>query len=297
MVGVQLNGQGRAAPRKLLLLLGPALLIVLLLFGGGLVLGFIQALGPLGSSATDWSLGQFAAVLGDADFAASLTLTLMLAGAATFLATAASIPLALILVRLGRRGRLAGFLLQVPLTVPHLVIAVAALFLLAPTGLLARGAASLGLIPAGQFPLLVNDPGGIAILLVYIWKEIPFITFMLVAVLHNSGLELDEVGRTLKANAWQRFRHITLPIIMPSLGAAMLIVFAYTFGAFEVPYLLGQTYPMTLPVWAYRLYSDVDLIARPQGIAIGLLIALIVILAVLAAHLLQNLAGRRELGR
>ena len=297
MLGPAANGQVRpAAYSTVLVLLGPALLVVLLLFGGGLILGVFQAMGfdsePLGP---DRGLAQFRAVIADADFGPSLVLTLTIAGVATLLATAGSIPLALILVRLGRRGRLAGFLLQIPLTVPHLVIAVASLFLLAPTGLLARGAASLGLIPAGQFPLLVNDPGAVAILFVYVWKEIPFITFMLMSVLQNSGAELDEVGQTLKANAWQRFRYITLPIIMPSLGAAMLIVFAYTFGAFEVPYLLGQTYPMSLPVWAYRLYSDVDLLARPQGIAVGLLIALIVVFAVVAAHLLLNLARRRGL--
>ena len=74
---------------------------------------------------------------------------------------------------------------------------------------------------------------------------------------------------------------------------ACLIVFAYTFGAFEVPYLLGQTYPMTLPVWAYRNYSDIDLMARPEGIATGLVIAGVIIAAIVLSQALTRMARRR----
>ncbi len=183
---------------------------------------------------------------------------------------------------------------QLPLTVPHLVVAVAVMFLLAPAGLLSRAAAAVGLVDGpAAFPLLVNDRWCVGIVAAYVWKEVPFITLMLLAVLARSGPELLEVGRTLKAGRWQRFRHITLPIIFPSLGAAALIVFAYTFGAFEVPYLLGRTHPMLLPVWSYRSYSDVDLVARPEGIAAGLLIAAVVTVAVVAGQALTQAARRR----
>jgi putative spermidine/putrescine transport system permease protein len=128
-----------------------------------------------------------------------------------------------------------------------------------------------------------------------VWKEIPFITLMILAVLRHSARELQDVGRTLKAGPWQRFRFITLPIIFPALGAASLIVFAYTFGAFEVPFLLGRTYPMTLPVWAYKNYSDIDLLARPEGIATGIVIALVVMAAVILAQIMTKAARRRGL--
>ncbi|MGD2012163.1 MAG: hypothetical protein PVG84_00400, partial [Desulfobacterales bacterium] len=84
-----------------------------------------------------------------------------------------------------------------------------------------------------------------------------------------------------------------LPTISPSLGAACLIVFAYTFGAFEIPFLLGQTYPMMLPVWAYKNYSDVDLLARPEGIATGIIIAGIIIVAIVLSQVLIQAARRR----
>jgi putative spermidine/putrescine transport system permease protein len=116
---------------------------------------------------------------------------------------------------------------------------------------------------------------------------------MIFSVLRNASVELLDVGKTLHASRWQRFRYIILPMIFPSLLASSLIVFAYTFGAFEVPFLLGQTYPMLLPVWAYKNYSDVDLLARPEGIATGILIAMIVALSISISHVIVRSARQR----
>lgn len=286
-----------SSPRHLISLLGPAFTIITLLFGGGLALGLLQALGyHFVQENSSISLVHFTKVLQDPDFGQSLFLTLYIAATSTLVAAVISIFLALGLMRWGSSSRIMHFILQVPLTVPHLVIAIAMLLLLAPSGLLSRLLATSGLITApAAFPLLVNDRWSIGILLVYIWKEIPFITFMLLAVLKNVGPELKEVGSTLNASPIQRFRYITLPLIGPSLAGGCLIVFAFTFGAFEVPYLLGQTYPMALPVWAYKNYSDIDLVARPEGIAIGLIIAAAVICAIVLAQLLLQLGRKRGL--
>jgi putative spermidine/putrescine transport system permease protein len=216
------------------------------------------------------------------------------AATATLVATLISVALALLLVRMSGRSRLLAFLLQIPLTVPHLVVAVAMIFLLTPSGLFARLAAHLGFIDGVQgFPLLVNDTWCIGMIAAYVWKEVPFITLMLLSVLASTGVELIEVGRTLKAGPWQRFRFITLPTLFPSLSAAALIVFAYTFGAFEVPFLMGRTYPMLLPVRAYKSYSDVDLMARPEGIATGLVIAAVVCLTIFLAYAILSYSRRR----
>ena len=276
-------------------LLGPALIVVLLLFGGGLVLGFVQALGGFPAMEPGrYSLLHFQRVLVDPDFLLSLGLTLYISLTSTLIAAVISVAAAVALVSFQKTRKVVDFVFQLPLTVPHLVIATAVVFLLAPTGLVSRFAQAIGLIdgPAG-FPLLINDTWAAGIIVTYVWKEIPFITLMVLAVMESTAAELLEVARTLNANRWQRFRYIILPTIFPSLGAACLIVFAYTFGAFEVPYLLGRTYPMTLPVWAYRNYSDVDLLARPEGIAIGILIAVVVCASIACSQALIQAARRR----
>jgi len=291
------NARTRPAPgfTTIAKMISPALVVVVLLFGGGLGLGLIQSLGHLPAAGLkSLSFKHFFNVVGDPDFVRSLMLTLYVALSSTAVAAAVSMVMAIFLLSLSEKSRLIHFIFQIPLTVPHLVIAVAMVFMLAPTGLLSRVIVKLGLIDSSAaFPLLINDRWGIGIILTYVWKEIPFITLMILSVLRRSGVELLEVGRTLKADRWQRFRYITLPVISPSLGAACLIVFAYTFGAFEVPFLLGQTYPMMLPVWAYKNYSDVDLLARPEGIATGLIIAGIIVVAIVFSQLLTQAARRR----
>ena len=277
------------------MLVAPALAVVVVLFGGGLVLGLIQSLTHLPAAGHDsLTFEHFANVFSDRDFLRSLMLTLYISATSTAIAAACSVILALILVSFADKYRLVHFIFQIPLTVPHLVIAVAVVFMLSPTGLFSRLAVNFGLIESSAaFPLLINDRWGVGIILAYVWKEIPFITLMILSVLRHTGVELLEVGRTLKAGPWQRFRYITLPTISPSLGAASLIVFAYTFGAFEIPFLLGQTYPMMLPVWAYKNYSDVDLLARPEGIATGIIIAGIIIVAIVISQTLIQSARRR----
>ena len=293
-----LPSRDRSAPiGRIISLLGPALTVTVILFGGGLLLGLLQALGlqPV-QGESSLSLTHFTNVVQDPDFTRSLFLTVYIATTSTIIAATISVLLALALVHFASESRMLNFVLQIPLTVPHLVTAIAILLLLAPSGLVSRFCTGMGLIPGpAAFPLLINDRWSVGILLVNVWKEVPFITFMLLAVLKNLGPELMEVGATLNASILQRFLHITLPIIGPSLSGACLIVFAFTLGAFEVPYLLGQTYPMALPVWAYRNYSDIDLLTRPEGIAIGLIIAVAVIFAVVLSHLLLHLGRERGL--
>ena len=279
----------------LAVLLSPALLMVLVLFGGGLFLGGVQSLGYLPSAGlTGYSLKHFNHIISDPDFLKNLGLTLYISSVSTVIAAGLGIAAALGMTGYRPTRRLFDFVFQIPLTVPHLVVATAVIFLLAPSGLISRALVVIGLIDGpGQFPLMTNDPWGVGIIITYVWKEVPFITLMILAVLNNRGTELLEAARTLHANRWQRFRYVVLPIIFPSLGAACLIVFAYTFGAFEVPYLLGQTYPMTMPVWAYRNFSDIDLMARPEGIATGLIITAVVAVAIVLSQVLIQVARRR----
>lgn len=301
LVKLQTTGESaftRPSPGRgmLIVFLAPALIVVLLLFGGGLLLGFLQGLGYFpGAEEQSFTLRHFSNILGDRDFLKSLGLTLYISLTSTVIAVVLSIVIALVFLTLSERQRWIHFIFQIPLVVPHLVVAIAIVFLLSPTGWISRLAQAGGLINgSSDFPLFVNDGFGVGIIVTYVWKEIPFITLMIFSVLRNAGIELIEVGKTLNANRWQRFRYIISPMISPSLAASGLIVFAYTFGAFEIPFLLGQTYPMLLPVWAYKNYADVDLLARPEGIATGILIALIVALSVLVSNIVGRSTRQRS---
>jgi putative spermidine/putrescine transport system permease protein len=280
---------------KIALLLAPALLVIGVLFAGGLAVAFVQSLGHMPAiGMTGWSLDAYREVLGDEDFVDSLLLTLYVSGVSTGVSTVLAVLAALALRRSG--GRISAVVFQLPITIPHLVAAVGIALVVAQTGLGARLAAGLGLIgEPKEFPALLYDEYSVGIILTYVWKEVPFIALVVLAALRGVAGELEEVARTLGAGAWQRFWYVVFPVISPSVVAASLLVFAFTFGAFEVPYLLGRSYPTMLPVMAYEEYREIDLSARPAAMAINVLIALITgAVAALYLRLARDLGGRRR---
>jgi putative spermidine/putrescine transport system permease protein len=259
------------------LMVAPAVLILAALFVGGLGLAVAQSLGYLPFiGQTDLSLRAYGHLLTDPEFYQSLAHTLWLSLTSTTLATLLAVVSALALQPAFRGQRGALFVFQLNLPIPHVVGALGLLFLIAPSGWLARWAFALGLIQApADFPALVYDPLGVGIILEYVWKGVPFIGTVALAALHTVEADYGPAARTLGATYWQRLRYITLPLIAPSVLAASVLVFAHTFGAYEVPFLLGQRYPSALPVLAYRRYADTDLAARPEAMALSVLIALL----------------------
>ena len=279
---------------KIPLLLAPAMLVLGGLFAGGLYAALIQSLGYFPAiGMTEISLDAYREVLGSRDFLDSLLLTFYVAGVSTILATVLAV-LAALALRHGS-GRMVSEVFQLPITVPQLVAAVGIALVVSQTGLGARVAAAWGLIgePA-EFPALLYDRYSVGIILTYVWKEVPFVALVVLAGLRGVAGELEEVARTLGANAWQRFWYVVFPVIAPGIVAASLIVFAFTFGAFEVPFLLGRSYPTILPVMAYDEYRSVELTDRPVAMAINVLIALITGLsAALYLRLSRRIGGRR----
>lgn len=279
---------------KIPLLLAPALLILGGLFAGGLYAALVQSLGYFPAiGMTEISLDAYREALGSQEFLDSLLLTFYVAGTSTILATVLAV-LAALALRHGS-GRISSVVFQIPITVPHLVAAVGIALVVSQTGLGARLAAALGLIgdPA-EFPALLYDRYSVGIILTYVWKEVPFVALVVLAGLRGVAGELEEVARTLGANAWQRFWYVVFPVIAPGIVAASLIVFAFTFGAFEVPFLLGRSYPTILPVMAYDEYRSVNLTDRPVAMAINVLIALMTgLFAALYLRLSRRIGGRR----
>lgn len=263
------------------MLMLPALIVIALLFGGGLAIAFLQSLGLLGVvGAGHFTLLAYRQALTHPEFLSSLGLSLYIAILATSLSVIASIGLALLLRSSGRWANLA---CQITLPIPHLVGVVGILLLLAPSGLVARVLNALGWIQSDQdFPLLVNDGANLGVLIHFLWKEIPFITLILLAVLRGIGTAYETQARVLGASPWQCFWNVTLPLMKPGILSASLIVFGFIFGSFEVPFLLGSTFPRTLPVLVYRAFTDVDLNQRSTAIALGLILSLLSILMIVA---------------
>lgn len=274
--------EARAHSLHIFLSLLPALGIIVFLYLGGLALAGIQSLGYIPAAGMrHLSLDAYRSLFSRPDFLRSLLLTTWVSLASTAISSILAVATALLLRSLlyheGRRPRWVTVLYQLNLPIPHAVGAIAILLLFSQSGLLARLANAVNLIESpSDFPALVFDRFGVGIILEYIWKTTVFTGVIVLAALESASDEHEAAARSLGAKTWQRFQYVTLPLLRPALVSASVLVFAFTFGGYEVPYLLGQRSISLLPVLAYREYSRVDLAARPEAMAISLLITVVI---------------------
>ena len=280
--------------RPLWLLL-PAMAVIGVLFFGGLVISVMRSFNYMPViGLTKPNFDAYIHIFSDPEFYGSLLLSLHIAVTSTLISAVIAIAAALMLRRSFMGRGVINFLFQLNLTVPHLVGAIGILYLFSQSGSFARLGVAMGLMgkPA-DFPALVFDPYAIAIIAQYVWKEVPFIGVIVLANMQSIGEDYEAVARSLGSSPWQAFRHVLLPLIFPGVVSASVLVFAFTFGAYEIPAVLGAHYPAALPVLAYRSYTDVDLAARPEAMAMAVVIA-VVSAAFIAVYLR---ATRRAAGR
>lgn len=274
------------------LMVFPAVALICVLFFGGLVVGLGQSFGYFPAiDSYEFTLRYYVDVLTDNTFFESLWQTFRLAFLSTLMSSVLAIAVALVLRQTFKGSRFFTFIFQLSIPIPHLVAAAGIVLLVSQSGIVARGAYALGLIDAPRdFPVMVFDRAGIAIQLTYLWKEVPFIGIVVLAVLQGIGPQYEEIARTLGANAWQRFRYVLLPLILPGVLSTSIIVFAYVFASYEIPLLLGVRFPTTLPVLAFQNYQDPDLSLRPQAMAMSIILTVIAVILLVAYKRAAKLA-------
>lgn len=106
------------------------------------------------------------------------------------------------------------------------------------------------------------------VILAYLWKEIPFIIYFVIALMANINGNLGEAAVNLGAGRIQSFCRVTLPLCAHTILSGFLIIFVFALGAYELPVLLGATAPKALPVLAYIQYTHPDLRNRPYAMAV-----------------------------
>lgn len=99
---------------------------------------------------------------------------------------------------------------------------------------------------AGMQPisfLLIPQWGFFAISVATIWKSSSFVALILLAGLQTIPRSLYEAAELEGANAWQTFRHVTLPLLMPALSVALIFRTISALQSFDIPYAMTQGGP------------------------------------------------------
>lgn len=260
-------------------LLAPACVVLLVLFGGALA-GMVRgSLTPLTGGA---SLDAWRVLFADPGFADAARFTVQVTVLSTVLATLAGLALAWLL---RSRGTLPRAVLALPVPVPHLLVATTAVLWLGPGGLADR---LLGALPVE----IVRDRGGLGIVLVYVYKEAPFLALLVLAACGRGLQAREEAAAVLGTTPWQRLRWVTWPAIRGPLLVGSIIVAAYTAGAFEVPLLVGPNSPATLATFAFEA-TKADVIAGQETAAAALTLVALFSIAVasLAVRFARDVEG------
>ncbi|MFZ0444346.1 MAG: ABC transporter permease subunit [Bacillus sp. (in: firmicutes)] len=262
------------------LLLSPMLLILIGIFVTGIVLGLLQSFGYFKAiGLTDFTLKYYREVLMDSNFLSSLKFSLYTATVSSVIAVILGVLLAYSIVQMKGKKETIELLYRVPIAVPHIVAALLIYNIFSQTGILPRILFEMGLIQnQEQFPSVLYEPNGVGIIAAYIWKEIPFVALTTYTVLSSVSKKLSDVAYNLGANKKQVFIYVILPLIMPSVLSSFIIIFAFSFGAYELPLLLGPTQPNALAVQAFIEYSNPVLQNRPYAMVYNMLITLIAVI-------------------
>jgi multiple sugar transport system permease protein len=77
-----------------------------------------------------------------------------------------------------------------------------------------------------------------------VWRGIPFVAICLLAGLQTISPSLYEAAALDGANAWQRFRHVTVPMLMPILSVVLTFSVLFTFTDFQLIYAITRGGPM-----------------------------------------------------
>lgn len=94
------------------------------------------------------------------------------------------------------------------------------------------------LIPAGEAPLTEHWPAIGIIVLAEIWKTTPFMALLLMAGLALVPEDTLKAASIDGATAWQRFVHVTLPLMKPAILAALLFRTLDAFRIFDDIFVL-----------------------------------------------------------
>jgi thiamine transport system permease protein len=199
-------------------------------------------------------------------YARTLWFTVWQAAVSTGLTVVLALPGAYTFAHYEFRGKeLLRALTTVPFVMPTTVVATAFTSLLGPRGRINLGL--MGLLGLEKPPIDLRHTIWI-ILIAHVFYNYAVVLRIVGGFWANQNPRLEEAARMLGGDRWRTFRHITLPLLMPAISAAALLVFIFCFTSFGVVLILGGPRFATLEVEIYR--QTVNLFNLPLAATLSL---------------------------
>ena len=270
--------------------------ILLAIFFIGLANGILQSFGyaPY-AGRTEFTIDYYIEAMSQYQLTDSIIYSLVLAAACTLFAAAGAIALSAALTRLKAGPQMKLFTLSVPLSVAHIVVVLMVVIMCGSSGMLARVLYAMGLIQDSQsIPSVIGAFTGWGIILVFMFKEIPYITLCTITLMANIGNSFSEAAASLGASPLRTFFTVTLPLCKSPIIRASLVVFAFAFGSYEIPSLLGTTNPRMIAVMAFYEFQNNDIVNRSYAMTLITMMIVITLIVAIAYFVLMNREDKRK---
>lgn len=123
-----------------------------------------------------------------------------------------------------------------------------------------------------------------SIIIVNVWRGVPFFAISLLAGLQTISPELNEAAAIDGARPWQRFWHVTWPLLLPVTMVVVLFSVIQTFADFQLVYVMTGGGPANathlFATYAYQLGIGTGLLAEGAAISLAMFPFLFLIVVV-----------------
>jgi len=123
-----------------------------------------------------------------------------------------------------------------------------------------------------------------SIIIINVWRGVPFFAISLLAGLQTISPELNEAAAIDGARPWQRFWHVTWPLLLPVTMVVVLFSVIQTFADFQLVYVMTGGGPANathlFATYAYQLGIGTGLLAEGAAISLAMFPFLFLIVVV-----------------
>jgi multiple sugar transport system permease protein len=271
------------------LLFAPLLVVIVAVvaypFVQTVVLSFTDARLLTGFLKSHWvGLENYAFALTDPDFLSALVRTLRFTFVSVGFEALLGVLVALLLNQDFKGRSFCRALLVLPWAIPTIVNALMWRLIYQPDfGGLNAALVQLGLMENYRTWLGDESSAMNAIIFADVWKNYPLVALIVLAALQNVSKELSEAARLDGANAWNRFKAVTWPVIAPPLIIALVLRCIEALKVFDIIYVMTRGGPAnstkTLSFFVYQESFGFNRVG--SGASYALIVVLIAMLFVM----------------
>ena len=216
-------------------------------------------------SLNEITLKHYVNLISDRIFLEGFLFSIMVALISTTISIVAGTYLSYIFSR--RKRGLAAFMYRYPILLSYIAAAVLIYNTFSDRGLIYHIALILEM-DIGPLDIIYNSKG-ISVIILNIFKGIPFVAFLLYPIFIKTDSEYRETAKNLGCTDAMYVYKILLPLCRHSILTSFLVIFNYNLFSYEGYYFLGPSKPISIGILAYNSYINSDLLYRASSMAIN----------------------------